>query len=330
MRSQTIWMMGWILTMPLLAMDLRLEINLQGQWKFEIGDNPNYSKPDHDDRHWEKILVPGMWENQGFPGYDGYAWYRRKVKIPKHLRDNELYLCLGRIDDVDRTYLNGHFIGGEGSFFPNYQSAWEKKRAYKLPKQIIRFGEENVIAVRVFDVWGGGGIITGEVGIYSRMDALELDIDLSGEWAFRFGDDLQWASGKDSKSWQKMRLPNYWENQGYRVDGFAWFQREVRIPKSLFNKKLILLLGKIDDTDETYFNGVLIGRTGQMMPPKTWDQKWYKEERAYLIPPNLIRWDQSNHIAIRIRDFGGKGGLYDGPTGILTREKYLQYVRTNK
>jgi len=43
-------------------------------WKFEIGDDPAYSERNYDVSRWEQIHVPGTWENQGFPGYDGYAW----------------------------------------------------------------------------------------------------------------------------------------------------------------------------------------------------------------------------------------------------------------
>jgi len=27
--------------------------DLSGKWKFSIGDNPTWSKPDYDDSHWE-------------------------------------------------------------------------------------------------------------------------------------------------------------------------------------------------------------------------------------------------------------------------------------
>ena len=51
-------------------------INLHKKWKFRIGDNLKWISPSYDDRSWESIKVPSTWENQGFHGYDGYAWYR--------------------------------------------------------------------------------------------------------------------------------------------------------------------------------------------------------------------------------------------------------------
>ena len=69
------------------AMNLRLEIDLCGDWRFEIGDNPAYAEKNFDDNGWEVIHVPNMWENEGFPGYDGYAWYRLHFFLPAQLKD---------------------------------------------------------------------------------------------------------------------------------------------------------------------------------------------------------------------------------------------------
>ncbi len=55
--------------------------------------------------------MPANWESQGYPTYDGYAWYRKKFYFPEEYGNQDLYLILGRIDDIDVTYLNGHKIG---------------------------------------------------------------------------------------------------------------------------------------------------------------------------------------------------------------------------
>jgi len=90
-----------------MAMDLEKVIDLKGEWRFEIGDNQDFARPNFNDSKWEKMKVPSRWEDQGFPGYDGYAWYRISFKAPQKMQTHHLYLKLGRIDDVDRVYLNG-------------------------------------------------------------------------------------------------------------------------------------------------------------------------------------------------------------------------------
>ena len=131
----------------LFAMDLKREINLKGVWRFEIGNNLSYKEPGSDDSKWEKINVPDRWENEGFPGYDGYAWYRIKFNAPSSLKTKKLYLQLGRIDAVDRVYLNGKLVGGKGKFPPKYDPAGEERRCYLLSPELLNFGAENVLAV---------------------------------------------------------------------------------------------------------------------------------------------------------------------------------------
>jgi sialate O-acetylesterase len=48
-----------------------LRMDLQGEWKFRIGDDKNWSKPGINDNDWDKLQVPSAWETQGFHTYDG-------------------------------------------------------------------------------------------------------------------------------------------------------------------------------------------------------------------------------------------------------------------
>jgi hypothetical protein len=327
-----IWFCLFFPTLTLPAVEYRMEINLQGGWRFEIGDNSKYANPGYDDSDWENISVPSLWENQGFPGYDGFSWYRIEVKIPRHLRDRQLYLKLGRIDDVDRTFWNGTLIGGEGEFPPKIRTAYDVKRCYRIPPESVKFGGRNVIAVRVYDMWLGGGIVEGEVGVYSKSETAALDVVLDGDWKFTTGDDPRWAMPETADaSWETVKTPCYWESQGHpEYNGFAWYRKTIRIPHDLIAAKLILLLGKIDDLDQTFFNGTLIGNTGRFRKEDSSWEESYKEERAYFIPAGLIREDKPNVIAVRVLDTGGSGGIYEGPIGIITRDKYLQYQNRKK
>jgi hypothetical protein len=64
------------------------------------------------------------------------------------------------------------------------------------------------------------------------------------------------------------------------------------------DKPLYLFLGKIDDADETYLNGVKIGSSGKLPPePLT---RW-NDQRAYKIPNELLQ--KENVIAIRLTIF---------------------------
>src|ERR1700761_6107315 len=87
-------------------------VSLQKGWKFKTGDSPGWSAPSLDDRDWKDIDVSHQWERQGYPTYDGFAWYRLKTTIPSSLRRSSFFkdsirIALGYIDDGGEVYLNG-------------------------------------------------------------------------------------------------------------------------------------------------------------------------------------------------------------------------------
>jgi hypothetical protein len=144
------------------------------QWRFrtdpdDSGLAQGWQKPEWDDAGWKTLRAPGMWQDQGVTDenpnwqyddptmkhpYNGIAWYRVRVTIPDALKGRELYFDADCIDDYDEVYLNGRPIGRTGKETPNW---WVVPRHYRLPADLLRFGAENVLAVRVTDTAGGGG-----------------------------------------------------------------------------------------------------------------------------------------------------------------------------
>ncbi len=307
------------------------ELDLSGDWSFEIGDDPAWKERGFNDAKWEVVRVPGEWENQGFPGYDGFAWYRKRFLVPKELSQREQYLQLGRIDDVDVCYLNGKTVGSTGQFPPDYLTAWSDRRIYPIPEGTLRYGKENVIAIRVYDYHLRGGLYEGPVGLFSsRAAEISLKMDLSGLWKFKLGDNRKWSQPDYSASeWQSVPVPSGWEQVlDSAWDGIAWYRLGVTIPRDLAKEKLILLAGQIDDADETFFNGKMIGATGEFGKMKSIGcRECHLLERAYFLPPDLIAPGRQNIIAIRVWDRGGLGGIARGPIGIVTRREYLRHIR---
>lgn len=176
----------------------------------KTGDNLDWAKPEFEHRGWTNIRIGTVWEEAGYLGYDGFAWYRVRFDIPKEwhmliLGDEEkdngfLVLSLGRVDDVDVTYFNGIKIGATGIMPPDYASAYLMKRKYRIPVSIVNWGGSNIIAVRVYDDNGPGGIYEGPVvvelpqmediiepsfqlgssnGIYSSSGSLPVNLKIS-------------------------------------------------------------------------------------------------------------------------------------------------------
>ena len=92
---------------------------------------------------------------------------------------------------------------------------------------------------------------------------------------------------------------------------------------------VVLSLGLIDDADEVYLNGHLVGSMGGMQEhPET----AYNIQRNYPIPVSLLNTDGENTIAVRVYDFHQLGGIYSGDIGLYyDREyKFIDYDLSGK
>ncbi|OGH56036.1 MAG: hypothetical protein A3G34_06695 [Candidatus Lindowbacteria bacterium RIFCSPLOWO2_12_FULL_62_27] len=139
-------------SLPALALDIH------DGWGFQTGDRNEWASPAFDDSAWRKIRGGRSWEDQGHAGYDGVAWYRKWISIPKEWSGQDLILELGPIDDADVTYVNGRIVGSFGGFPPAFRSAWTAARVYRIRADHVRPGRRNLIAIRVYDGGGGGGL----------------------------------------------------------------------------------------------------------------------------------------------------------------------------
>jgi len=305
----------------------RTIVRLDGTWKFAVGDAMERAQPEFDDKAWADIHAPSNWQNQGYRDYHGYAWYRKSFTFPKDTEGKSIFLSLGRVDDVDQVYINGKLIGATGQFPPNYLSAYNRNRIYDVPAACLKPGQQNLIAVRVFDEGGVGGIYSGKLRFYSS-DTPQPSIKLEGTWQFHPGDSPKWKEERiEDKDFAQIQVPGYWEHQGYtKLDGFAWYRITFAAPSKLSSSTAVLLLGKIDDIDEAYLNGTLIGSTGNFknLNDESYEQTSpYKQSRAYFFPASLLK--ETNTLAVRVYDSGGEGGIYAGPIGIMSQTDYAKY-----
>lgn len=149
--------------------------SVEGKWKIKGGDEAEWSAVSFDDSNWAQTRVPGNWERDALPKYDGVAWYRYEFTVPDDCRSWEgeaLALVMGGVDDADVTYLDGVKIGAMGEFPPENVSAWNKKRVYPIPTA-LKPGSTHVLAVRVADWGGDGGIVKGPVLIGTAKSLAE-------------------------------------------------------------------------------------------------------------------------------------------------------------
>ena len=115
----------------------------------------------------------------------------------------------------------------------------------------------------------------------------------------------------DDSGWTDIRLPKVVQELWPDVNGVYWFRKEIYVPAQWAGHELTLSLGPVDDFDETFWNGVPVGR----------DSVW-NVPREYTIPSGLVKPGKAV-IAVRNTDDHGNGGLYgaeaqmyvEGPDG---------------
>ena len=122
-------------------------VPLEGQWQFQIGDDPRWAAPSFDDSQWRQITAEDSWGSQGYYGYTGFAWYRYHLAIdPTSGTPRELALLIPQIDDAYELYWNGQLIGKDGTLPPH--AVWYISQ----PPQTFGMGhiESGVLAIRVW------------------------------------------------------------------------------------------------------------------------------------------------------------------------------------
>lgn len=95
--------------------------------------------------HWRSIRTGECWEKQGLP-YDGCAWYRKTIRIPKGFATP--VLRIGSADEQAWVFCNGKFV--------KYHNGWNKP--FEVELKNVKADDMAEIAIYVYDSMNMGGI----------------------------------------------------------------------------------------------------------------------------------------------------------------------------
>jgi len=117
-----------------------------------------------------------------------------------------------------------------------------------------------------------------------------------------------WGSANyDDSSWKSILAPKFWEEQGYtNFDGIAYYRKEINLNETQIKNIASLHLGKVDDSDMTWMNGSLLGKTLNAS----------SIDRIYNIDPQCLK-PGKNILLVRVLDNGGKGGIWGNPENLF-------------
>lgn len=197
------------------------------------GEEEQYKNASYADSGWAHMKLPGLWEQAGLGlnDLDGIVWFRKTIEVAEEDAGKPAVLELGKIDDADETYINGVKVGAT--------KGYSEARHYTIPAGVLKAGK-NVIAVRVEDVSGGGGIY-GEPGELTITMAGKT-IALAGDWSFRI------ATVSISNAVNPNSAPTLLFNAmvspliPYTIRGAIWYQGETNTGRAYQYRKAFPLL----------------------------------------------------------------------------------------
>ena len=135
-----------------LQTSVRHKIKFNNDWRFVLGDKPEFRDSSYDDSAWRRLNLPHDWSIEGafdmaggesngfFPV--GIGWYRKTFTLSDSLKGKEVVVNFDGVYMNSEVWINNHFLGRYPYGYSTFQ--------YDMT-DFLKFGEKekNVIAVRV-------------------------------------------------------------------------------------------------------------------------------------------------------------------------------------
>lgn len=132
---------------------------------------------------------------------------------------------------------------------------------------------------------------------------------LQGSLPNRTTTNLWTKSIFNDEHWSTLQVPGYWETQGWeQLNGTVYYRLNLNLSSDDATQETILSLGKIDDSDSAWINGIFVGSIKNKPT----------DDRKYLLKKGVLKAGE-NIIVVAIEDYGGGGGFISEP-----EELYLQ------
>lgn len=214
--------------MPKVNLDSLTELKVRSkrEWITHLQgrplNNPDtalFKSPDYNDAQWLELYAPQLWEEQRIGELDGQVWLRKTIVLPADAVSKPALLQLAKIDDDDITYVNGVRVGATNQ--------WDAKRSYTVPVGVLKAGK-NVIAVKVDDHGGGGGIYGAAEDL--QLVANNTVLSLVGNWKFQVVAIQQRVNENSLPSLCYNAMINPLVPYGMR--GVLWYQGESNVGRA--------------------------------------------------------------------------------------------------
>lgn len=204
--------------------------------KNDPGMAGKWSDPNTDASAWPTMTLPGYFQQANIPelkGINGIIWFRKAVDLPADAAGKDLILHF-MADDNDTTWVNGVQVGATAGF--------QAPRDYKIPASALKAGR-NVIAVRVLDTGGDGGIYGDPAKFFLEVPSGE-NIPLAGPWQTHLGAALTSATALPHDTTDPNQVTVLYNGMinpliPYGIKGALWYQGESNAGRPAQYRRLL-------------------------------------------------------------------------------------------
>jgi sialate O-acetylesterase len=238
---------------------------------------------------WKTMTLPAYWENAGYPDFDGIFWFRRAFELPENWDGGDVELHLGAVDDNETTWVNGKEVGAT--------MGWNLPRVYRVPGSVLKRGK-NVIAVRVLDPGGNGGLHGGDDAMRLLFNAggKTNSLALTGSWRCKQSVSLKDAGWPPSDFSQDASAPTLLYNGmiapllPYAIRGVIWYQGEANVGRE--RQYQTLFPAMIADWRQAWGEGDFPFLFVQIAP--------YRDLTPEIREAQLLAWQRTKNTALAV------------------------------
>ena len=223
-------------------------IGMPDKWKkLDFKDDKYISSNYQDYTKWEKLILPGSFDNVFETNdFDGAILFEKSFSLKEVKGDYTLNL--GPISDMEFTYINGGKIG----------SSLGKKslanKSYKIPKNLLKTGQNSII-IKVINLYN-----EGKVGEISLNNSLGGNMSLNGIWNYKVIAEVYNQFNEKEQTWpyysfylyedpsinfsKRPQVQSYTQNSKsalfngmihpiipYNIKGSIWYQGENNVSR---------------------------------------------------------------------------------------------------
>ena len=141
--------------------------------RYAAGDDPRWADPGFDDSGWTPVPLGRSWHPDTRQRVGEIGWLRWPMVVSRPPRE-PLMLCVGFVGNCSEVYLNGTLVSTNGSIHLRSMPPQRTLHGGLVPESVLRIGANatNVVAVRVLNLAGSGGLLGGPMGVYPAGEFL--------------------------------------------------------------------------------------------------------------------------------------------------------------